>query len=70
MPSLVWLGLHPMLRWRKDVEFFVCMFLRHACEIKLVNDGLVNDELENDAICAHIFALKALEYRNSFGTIQ
>jgi len=41
------------------LNFFVCPFVYHTCDITLVNDG----------ICACDFALKALEYRNNFDIV-
>jgi len=43
----------------KTLSFFLCLFVRHACDVALVKDG----------ICVRDFALKTLEHRNSFDTV-
>jgi len=64
-PCQVWYGSDFICRrgGQKCCVFF-CLCVCHVCDMMLVNDWLVND-----GICAHSFALKALEYRNNFDTV-
>ena len=52
-------------RTAKNVSFLsVGLFVHHAYDVTLVNNGLVNEE-----IWVQDFALKVLEYRNIFDTM-
>jgi len=55
VPSLVGVAwISPAAEAAKNVEFFVCLSVRHAFDVR---------------DCAPDFAMKALEYRNDFDTV-
>jgi len=55
MPRLVGLGFHPSSGRPKNVVFFVGLFVVTLLNIR---------------VCAPDFAMKALEYRNNFDTVE
>jgi len=58
MPSLVWLGFHPLLGWPKRWVFLsVCRSVWLSVTLLNVRD------------CAPDFTMKALEYRNDFDAV-
>ena len=65
MLSLVGLRFHPLLRQPKTMSFLsLGLYVHHTCDITLVNNGLLNDN-----ISVHDFVLKGFKYKYNFDTI-
>jgi len=57
MPCLVGLGFYPPPEWQKTLSFFVCLSV--CFFVTLVNVR----------VCAHDFAMNALQHRNDFDAV-
>jgi len=62
VPSLVGIGFHPPPAWPKTLSFFVCLFVCLSVCLFVT--------LLNVRVCTPDFAVKVLEYKKDFDTVE